>query len=87
MIPHSCDSSTRSFVNSSTRYFVISGLRGGVRPWLFLDVTQRRLVVTDVSGQPIGPSFKGQAVKGAVQGELELLEPRRWDRYVVPKRW
>ena len=27
---------------------------------LFWDVTQRRLVVTDVSGQPIRPIFKGQ---------------------------
>jgi hypothetical protein len=27
---------------------------------LFWDVTQRLLVVTDVSGQPIGPIFKGQ---------------------------
>jgi hypothetical protein len=29
----------------------------------FCDVTQRRLVVTDVSGQPIGPILKGQAVQ------------------------
>jgi hypothetical protein len=28
---------------------------------LFWDVTQRILVVTDVSGQPVGPIFKGQA--------------------------
>jgi len=27
----------------------------------FWDVRQRILVVTDVSGQPIGPIFKGQA--------------------------
>jgi len=26
---------------------------------LFWDVTQRRMVVTDVSGQPIAPIFKG----------------------------
>ena len=31
-------------------------------PSLFWDVTQRRLVVTDVSGQLIGPSFKGLAL-------------------------
>jgi len=61
---------------------VISGFRGGVRSSLFLDLTQRRLVVTDVSGQPIGRSCKGQAV----QGELELFELWRWDRYDVPKR-
>ena len=27
------------------------------------DVTERRLVVTDVSGQPIGPIIKGQVVE------------------------
>jgi hypothetical protein len=32
-----------------------------LRSSLFLDVTLRRLVVTDVSGQPINPIFKGQA--------------------------
>ena len=30
---------------------------------LFWDVMQRRLVVTDVSGQPIGPIFKSQSVQ------------------------
>jgi hypothetical protein len=30
---------------------------------LFWDVTQRKLVLTDVSEQPIGPIFKGQAVE------------------------
>jgi hypothetical protein len=29
----------------------------------FCDVTQPRLIVTDVSEQPIGPIFKGQAVQ------------------------
>jgi len=29
---------------------------------LFWDVTQRTLVVTDVSGQPIGTIFKAQAI-------------------------
>jgi len=39
---------------------VISGLRRAFRSsW---DVTKRRMVVTGVSGQPIGPIFKGQAV-------------------------
>ena len=33
-----------------------------MRPSLFWDVTQRLFVVTDVSGQPLGPIFKGQAV-------------------------
>jgi hypothetical protein len=30
---------------------------------VFRDVTQRRLVVTDVAGQPIGPILKDQAVQ------------------------
>ena len=30
---------------------------------LFRDVTQRILVVTDVSVQPIGPIFQGQAIR------------------------
>ena len=30
---------------------------------LLWDVTQRRLVVTDVSGQPIGPNVKGQTAQ------------------------
>jgi hypothetical protein len=34
---------------------VISGFRRGVRDSLFCDVTQRRFVVIDVSGQPNGP--------------------------------
>jgi hypothetical protein len=29
----------------------------------FWDVTQRKLVVTDISGQPIGPVFKGQTAQ------------------------
>ena len=37
---------------------------------LFWDVTRRWLVVTDVSGQPIGPTFKGRAVRNSW----------RWDR-------
>jgi len=32
-----------------------------MRQSFFRDVTQRGLVVTDVSVQPIGPIFKGQA--------------------------
>jgi hypothetical protein len=38
-------------------------LFGFLRLSLFYDVTQRWLIVTDVSAQPIGPIFKGQAVK------------------------
>jgi hypothetical protein len=34
-----------------------------MRSSLFWDVTQRRLIVADVSGQPIGPIFNGQAVQ------------------------
>ena len=29
---------------------------------LFWDVTQLRMIVTDISGQPTGPIFKGQAL-------------------------
>jgi hypothetical protein len=39
---------------------------------LFSDVTQRRLLVTDLSGQPIGPVFMGQAVQERL---LRLLHP------------
>jgi hypothetical protein len=44
---------------------------------LFLDVTDTKLVVSypnDVSGQPIGPSFKGQAVQE---------DPWKWDPQLV----
>jgi len=34
-----------------------------VRSSRFLDVTQRRLVDTDVSGQPIGPIFQSQSLQ------------------------
>ena len=34
-----------------------------MRSSLVLDVRQRRLVRTDVSGQHVGPIFKGQAVQ------------------------
>jgi hypothetical protein len=34
-----------------------------VRSSLFWDVTQRGLIVTDVSGQPLGPIFKDPAVQ------------------------
>jgi hypothetical protein len=33
-----------------------------MRSSLYWDVTQRKFVVADVSGQPIGPNFKFQAV-------------------------
>ena len=36
-----------------------------LRSSLFWNVTQHRLVFTDVSGQPIGPIFKGQAIRTA----------------------
>jgi hypothetical protein len=35
---------------------------------LFWDVTQRRLVVTDVSGQPIGPIFERHSVQEEAKG-------------------
>ena len=44
------------------------------RSWLFREFTPRRSVVTQISGIPVGPIFKGQA-------DL-VLE----DRQVVPKR-
>ena len=44
-------------------------------PW---DVTQHRLVVTEILGRPIGPIFKAPAVVG-------LLDPRRWDQSGVLK--
>jgi len=50
-----------------------------LRSSLFLDVTRRMSVVdliSDVSGHTVGPIAKGQAV----------LDPRMWDRWVVPKR-
>jgi len=34
-----------------------------MRHSLFRDVTQRRLVVIDVSVQPFGPIFNGQAIR------------------------
>ena len=34
---------------------------------LFRDITQHRLVVTDVSGQPIGPIFNGKAVQEEIR--------------------
>jgi hypothetical protein len=43
---------------------VISGIYLCVKmPSLFVDVTQRRIVVTDVSGQPITPTFRKQSVQ------------------------
>ena len=42
------------------------------RSSLFWDVTQGRLVVTNVSVQPIGPIFKDQAVQ---EGLLGLPDP------------
>jgi hypothetical protein len=44
--------------------FVISGFRHGVNEVVFWDVTQPRLVVTDVSGQPVVPIIGVQAVPG-----------------------
>jgi len=57
---------------------MISGWRRAVRPLLFWNVTQRRLVVvTDVSGHNIGFIFKSQGVRE---------DAWRRDPYVVPKR-
>jgi hypothetical protein len=40
---------------------------------LFWDVTQRRLIVTDVLGQPMGPIFKSQAVKKKIETYLKVM--------------
>jgi len=37
-------------------------VNNNMRSSLFSDVAQRRLVVTDVMGQPVGPIFKPRAV-------------------------
>ena len=42
---------------------MISGYRCGVRSSLLWDVTHRRLVVTDVSGQRIGPILDGMTLE------------------------
>jgi len=46
----------------------------------FWDITQCSFEVTDFSGQPTGPIFRGLAEQEG------LSEPWRWDRKVVPKR-
>jgi len=46
----------------------VRGIVASNRSSLFWDVTQRRLVVTDVSGQPIGRVLEGEAV------QLEFLK-------------
>jgi hypothetical protein len=50
---------------------------------LFWDGKQRKLVVTDVSGQPIGPIFKGQSVQEfclTLENESDRL-PRNGGNY------
>jgi hypothetical protein len=42
-----------------------------LRSSIFWDATLRRLVVTDVSGQPISPTFKGQAVQQECREHLD----------------
>jgi hypothetical protein len=54
------------FSSSSFLCETVCFRRGVNEIFALCDVTQRRLVVTDVSGQPIGPSFKGKAVKEKV---------------------
>jgi hypothetical protein len=53
-----------------------------LRSWLFLYVTQRSVVATDVSGKHIGHVVKGQTVLDW----FGLLDAWRWDLCVVPKR-
>jgi len=58
----------------------ISGCcRGVVRSSLFWDVTQRLLVVTDNSGQLIGPIFEGHAV--TLHNIPEGWRPGGWQIY------
>jgi hypothetical protein len=50
--------------NYAKKYITaISGYHRGGRPLHFCDVTLRRLIVTNVSAQPIGPIVKAQAVQ------------------------
>jgi hypothetical protein len=44
----------------------------------FLDFTQRRMEVPDVSGQPIGPIFRGQAVQEKCREQLDTQLYREW---------
>jgi hypothetical protein len=57
----------------TTKY---SGFRRGLNEiFALLDVTQRGLIFTDVSGQTFDPIFKGQSN----QAVLVLFEPVRWN--------
>jgi hypothetical protein len=47
-----------------------------LRPSLFLEVTPRRLIVTDVSGQSIGKRFKGQSMIRECAGYPETSAPK-----------
>ena len=40
--------------------------------WLCWNITQRRLIVTDVSGQTSGPFIKGQIVQEECQDRLGM---------------
>ena len=55
-----------------------------MRSSLFCDIAQGRLVVTDVSGQPIGPIFDGPAVQEVRSSGM--LTQRRLVVIAVPKR-
>jgi hypothetical protein len=57
-----------------TKGNVIGGRGGGV---CYFEQPILNNFCTDISGQPIGPIFKGQ------EG---LLDPWRWDQSAVPKR-
>jgi len=63
--------STQNWVNSV--WFQASAATQ-MRPPLFWDVTQCRLVIADVSGQSIGPIFKGQAVIALEDGADRFRE-------------
>jgi len=56
--------STYSKVSTNLHHFKILKAVFMLRSLPFCDVTQSRLAVTDVSGQPISLVFKGQADKG-----------------------
>jgi hypothetical protein len=54
-----------------------SDFRRGVNEiFALLDVMQHELIITDVTGQTIGPIFQGQSNEAV----LRLFEPVRWDR-------
>jgi hypothetical protein len=65
-------------LSQPTPYNAWSFRRGAKEIFALLHVTQRRMVVTDFSGQPIGPIFKGQADRPTGCPETSLTTSLRW---------